>query len=136
MTGSIFLASKLLETPCNPQNIINVFLTILEEPLPGLFTQAAQGHQDAMFAAESHILKNLGFRVEVKLWYSLAINYLQILDLGRHQKIPQQVWNYCNDMYGLSTEDLMQATYYASVSTHPSHFGLYCYFLDCKGLTD
>ena len=99
VTASIFLASKLLETPCNPQNIVNVLLTILEEPLPGLFTQAAQAHQDAMFTTEAHILKNLGFQVEVKLWYSLAINYLQILDLSRHEEVPQKVWTYCNDMY-------------------------------------
>ena len=46
-----------------------------------------------------HILKKLGFEVEIKLWYSLAINYLQILGLSQHEDVPQQVWNYCNDMY-------------------------------------
>lgn len=102
VTASIFLSSKLLETPSNPQNIVNVLLTITEEPLPGLFTQAAQIHQDALFEAEMHILKNLGFQVEVALPYSLVINYLQILDLSRHEDIPQRVWNYCNDMYKLS----------------------------------
>ena len=56
-------------------------------------------HQDALFTAEMHILKNLGFQVEVALPYSLAINYLQILDLSRHDEVPQRVWNYCNDMY-------------------------------------
>ena len=76
-----------------------VLLTVLEEPLPGLFTQEAQLHQDALFAAEMHILKKLGFHVEISLWYSLAINYLQILELSRQADVSQRVWNYCNDMY-------------------------------------
>ena len=101
MTASLFLASKLLETHSNPQNIVWVLLTILEQPLPGLFTQAAQEHQDALHAAEMHILKKLGFEVEVKLWYSLSINYLQILGLSQHDEVSQRVWNYCNDMYVL-----------------------------------
>jgi len=99
VTASLFLASKLLETPANPLNIIYVFLTLLEQPLPGLFTQLAQSQQEALFAAEIHILKKLGFQVEVKLWYSLAINYIQILDLSRDDDVPQRVWNYCNDLY-------------------------------------
>jgi len=99
VTASIFLASKLLETPSNPQNIVNVLLTVIQEPLPGLFTQDAQVHLDALFAAEMHILKNLGFHVEVKLPYTLAINYLQILGLSRDEQVAQRVWNYCNDMY-------------------------------------
>ena len=45
-----------------------------------------------------HILQKLGFQVEVKLPYSLAINYLQILGLSRIDDVPQRVWNYCNDM--------------------------------------
>lgn len=98
VTGAIFLASKLVETPSNPQNIVCVLLTILGEPLPGLFTQKAQIHQDALFDAEMHILKELGFKVEVQLWYSLAINYLQVLGLTEHDQVPQRVWNYCSDM--------------------------------------
>jgi hypothetical protein len=92
------LASKLLETPSNPQNIINVLLNLLNHPLPGLFTEPAQAHQDALFATEMHILKSLGFHVEIKLPYSLAINYLQILGLSNDEEVPERVWNYCNDM--------------------------------------
>src|SRR5579859_5382830 len=99
ITASLFLSSKLLETPSNPQNIINVLLTLQNQPLPGLFTQSAQEHQDALFASEMHILKNLGFQVEVKLPYSLAINYIQILGLSDDEKVSQRVWNYCNDLY-------------------------------------
>lgn len=99
MTASVSLASKLLETTSNPQNIVNVLLTVLEEPLPGLFTQEAQVHLNALYAAEMHILKSLGFHVEIKLPYSLAINYLQILGLSGEEELSQHVWNYCNDMY-------------------------------------
>lgn len=105
--ASLFLASKLLETQCNPQNIVWVLLTVLKEPLPGLFTQDAQVHQDALYAAEMHILKKLGFQVEVSLWYSLAINYLQILDLSREEEVSQRVWSYCNDLYVSQPSDLI-----------------------------
>ena len=99
VTASTFLASKLLETPSNPQNIVNVLLTVLDEPLPGLFTQEAQVHMDALYVAEMHILTNLGFRVEVKLPYSLAINYIQILGLSSDEQVTQRMWNYCSDLY-------------------------------------
>jgi len=45
------------------------------------------------------ILKKLGFQVQVNLPYSLAINYLQVLDQSQHPDVPQRVWNYCNDLY-------------------------------------
>jgi hypothetical protein len=54
---------------------------------------------DALYVAEMHILTKLGFRVETKLPYSLAINYLQILALSGDDRVAQRVWNYCNDMY-------------------------------------
>jgi hypothetical protein len=54
---------------------------------------------DALYVAEMHILTNLGFRVETKLPFSLAINYLQILGLSSDDRAAQRVWNYCNDMY-------------------------------------
>lgn len=54
---------------------------------------------DALYVTEMHILTNLGFRVETKLPYSLAINYLQILGLSSDDRVAQRVWNYCNDMY-------------------------------------
>jgi hypothetical protein len=111
ITACLFLSSKLLETPSNPQNIVNVLLTVLENPLPGLFTQAAQVHQDALFTTEMNILKTLGFQVQVKLPYSLAINYLQILELSRHDDVPQRVWNYCNDMYFTSPLVMLMADY-------------------------
>jgi cyclin L len=71
----------------------------LEQPWPGLFTQPTQTQQRAFFTGEMHILKKLGFQVEVMLWYSLAVNYIQILDLINHNDVPQRVWNYCNDLY-------------------------------------
>lgn len=78
-----------------------VLLSILGEPLPGLFTQAAQIHQDALFTTEMNILKYLGFNVEIKLPYSLAINYLQVLNLTNQSDVSQKAWNYCNDLYAL-----------------------------------
>jgi hypothetical protein len=74
-------------------------LTVLDEPLPGLFTQDAQIHLDALYVAEMQILTNLGFRVETKLPYSLTINYLQILGLSGDDRVAQRAWNYCNDLY-------------------------------------
>lgn len=137
ITASLFLASKLLETPSNPQNIINVLLNLLNHPLPGLFTQPAQAHQDALFATEMHILKSLGFQVEIKLPYSLAINYLQILGLSNEEEIPQRVWNYCNDMY--PPEFLMvcwlKTPNAVDLFTYAAYAGLYGDFLDGTGFT-
>ena len=100
MGASLFLACKLLETQRNVQNIIWVLLTVLDEPLPGLFTQETQLHQDGIFTTEMHILKKLAFKVQVNMWHSLAINYLQILELSlKNNNVSQRVWNYCNDMY-------------------------------------
>jgi len=53
--------------------------------------------KNALVIAEMQILKRLGFNVHVQLPYGLMVNYLKVLELTEHEKIPQLAWGYLND---------------------------------------
>ncbi|KAL7753842.1 hypothetical protein RI367_000774 [Sorochytrium milnesiophthora] len=102
--GSLFLASKLEESPRRPRDIINVVHYVLQsyrrrpttdvlDPYGTEFSEL----QDAMFKAEMHILKRLAFNVQVQQPYVLMINYVKALELSDHADFAQRAWNYLND---------------------------------------
>ncbi|KAF8312742.1 cyclin-like protein [Cantharellus anzutake] len=61
------------------------------------FSQTFYELKDALVVGEMQILKRLGFNVRVQLPYGTMINYLQVLGLAGHEKVPQTCWNHLND---------------------------------------
>ena len=61
------------------------------------FAQEFYDLKDALVVAEMQILKRLGFNVQVQLPYGTMVNYLQVLGLAGHEKVPQSCWDYLND---------------------------------------
>lgn len=95
--GSVFLASKLLETPKRVREVVNVFFylkraiystPVLSAPLMD-FREAILDYvgeeyydfRDRATFAENVLLRELGFHLEVHLPYGLLINYCQVLQL-------------------------------------------------------
>lgn len=54
--------------------------------------------RDAILVHEMHLLKRLGFQIEVQLPYSCLINYLNVLDLEKDRAVVQRCWSICTDM--------------------------------------
>lgn len=95
--GSVFLASKLLETPKRVREVVNVFHylqnalynkcpseALLVDYKEVVLEYVGEGYYDlrdrATFA-ENVILRELGFHLEFYLPYGLLINYCQVLQL-------------------------------------------------------
>ncbi|ORX54488.1 cyclin-L1 [Hesseltinella vesiculosa] len=102
--GAIFLAAKLEERSLRMTHLVTVYDHVLrlvrhQSTLPPLdpFSRRTYDLRSMTIDAEMHILKQLGFNVQVQLPYSLMINYLRILDLEEDEKIPTVAWNYLND---------------------------------------
>ncbi|KAF0484226.1 cyclin-like protein [Gigaspora margarita] len=103
--GSLFLASKVQESPCKIRDLINVYHYLIQryrnlpvEPLE-YFGSEVYEMKEALTVAEMQILKKLGFNVHVQLPYGLMVNYLKVLELTEHETIPQKAWGYLNDAH-------------------------------------
>ncbi|CAG8447153.1 5639_t:CDS:2 [Scutellospora calospora] len=106
--GSLFLASKVQESPCKIRDLINVYHYLIRryrnlpvEPLE-YFGSEVYEMKDALTVAEMQILKKLGFNVHVQLPYGLMVNYLKVLELTEHETIPQRAWGYLNDSHNIA----------------------------------
>lgn len=55
-------------------------------------------YKDSVVFHEMHILKRLGFHLEVQLPYATLMNYLNILDVGRNKEVVEACWGFCSDM--------------------------------------
>nr|XP_018261434.1 cyclin-dependent protein kinase regulator [Kwoniella dejecticola CBS 10117]OBR83592.1 cyclin-dependent protein kinase regulator [Kwoniella dejecticola CBS 10117] len=137
--SSLFLSTKLCETPIRLRDLINTYLFLLariqyllnlppdtafrsnpleQDPIWDGFTFEIPGFHDGVFwewkdvitASEMQILKRLGFNMQVDLPYSHMINYLKILDLVFEDEVAQVCWSILNDM-------LMTPMY----AIHPPH---------------
>ncbi|KAI9673850.1 MAG: hypothetical protein M1817_002056 [Caeruleum heppii] len=101
--AALYLMAKLSAQPQSPRNILNVYTYLLSsasrltdinndglsEPNPSTFYLSEGDYYSqriALMKTEAHILRVLGFQTHVALPYTLAINYLQALDIfGRPQ---------------------------------------------------
>ncbi|KAH8926874.1 cyclin-like protein [Atractiella rhizophila] len=115
--SSLFLASKLEESPLRIRDLINTFDYILdyiawirEEETAGGSSRKGwkyetMGYHDPKYyeyrdeaaAGEMQILKRLGFHVSVQPSHPILANYLQVLSLVSHPTIPQDAWSLLND---------------------------------------
>lgn len=55
-------------------------------------------YKDTVVFHEMHILKRLGFHLEVQLPYATLMNYLNILGVGRDKEVVEACWGFCSDM--------------------------------------
>ncbi|KAI8343468.1 cyclin-like protein [Chlamydoabsidia padenii] len=102
--GALFLASKVEESVVRLTHLVTVYDHLIRKAqqtstMPPLdaFSQRAFDLKTMTINAEMHLLKQLGFNVQVQLPYSLMINYLRILGLEDHESVPGRAWNYVND---------------------------------------
>lgn len=112
--ASIFLAAKLEECSKTMRSAISVFVCIklrrlkqekgiLENeeisPSPVLNISTMFFHQlrQSVLKSERLLLEKLGFNTCVELPHKFLLNYLNVLQLAKHPKLPQQAWNYMND---------------------------------------
>ncbi len=91
------MMAKLSPLPQSPRNVLNVYAYLLStspqltnpsttpnEADPDLYYLSEGGYltqRARLFRTEAHILRVLGFQTHVVLPYTLAINYLQALDV-------------------------------------------------------
>nr|XP_019011439.1 cyclin-dependent protein kinase regulator [Kwoniella pini CBS 10737]OCF50220.1 cyclin-dependent protein kinase regulator [Kwoniella pini CBS 10737] len=122
--SSLFLSTKLCETPIRLRDLINTYLFLLariqyllnlppdtrlisnkisngsswQASVPGFHDGVFWEWKDVITASEMQILKRLGFNMQVDLPYSHMINYLKILDLVFEDQVAQMCWSILNDM--------------------------------------
>ncbi|KAH0544603.1 hypothetical protein FGG08_001252 [Glutinoglossum americanum] len=98
----LYLAAKLSAHPQSPRNVLNVYALLVSpaSPLPGGRARGAAGgpappdpqayylsegaylaRRAALLRTEARVLRALGFQTHVALPYTVAINYLQALDV-------------------------------------------------------
>ncbi|RUS32899.1 cyclin-like protein [Jimgerdemannia flammicorona] len=102
--GALFLSSKICECPVRLSYLTTVYDYLIKrtkgqenpDPMDG-FSQTAYDMKNALVVAEMQILKRLGFNVHVQLPYGLMVNYLRVLNLTEHERIPNRAWSYLND---------------------------------------
>ncbi|KAI8065301.1 cyclin-like protein [Gongronella butleri] len=102
--GALFLAAKLEEKSLRMTHLVTVYdhvirLTRQQATMPPLdpFAHRTYDLRSMAIGAEMQILKQLGFNVQVRLPYSVMINYLRILDLEENDAVATLAWNYVND---------------------------------------
>lgn len=54
--------------------------------------------KDALVIAEMQILKRLGFQTQCGLPYGHLVNYLQVLELTKNDKLVARAWGTLNDL--------------------------------------
>ncbi|WVQ68108.1 uncharacterized protein L199_006314 [Kwoniella botswanensis] len=120
--SSLFLSTKLCETPVRLRDLINTHLFLLariqyllnqpsNQPFkstlpssnfkfdePSFHDEIFWEWKDVITANEMQILKRLGFNMQVDLPYNHMINYLKILDLVFEDEVAQMCWSILNDM--------------------------------------
>lgn len=114
--ASLFLASKLEESPVRMRDLINSYSYLLAlaahaaaPPYPppasfahfdpgDFFATAFYDTKDALVIAEMQMLKRLGFQTQVGLPYGHLINYLQVLELTGRGEVVRSAWGYVNDL--------------------------------------
>ena len=98
--ASLYMMAKLSATPQSPRNVLNVYTYLLstidrlsdeidpssppDPPQPESYYLSEGGYvaqRQGLMKTEAHILRVLGFETHVALPYTLAINYLQALDV-------------------------------------------------------
>ncbi|EIW67383.1 hypothetical protein TREMEDRAFT_33679 [Tremella mesenterica DSM 1558] len=111
---SLYLSSKLCETPIRLRDLINAYMFLLarikhllalpaDQPLgfsfepPGFHDEVFWDWKDIIVSSEMQILKRLGFNMQVDLPYSHVINYCRILDLVFEKDVAQSCWSILND---------------------------------------
>ncbi|KAI9812716.1 MAG: hypothetical protein M1827_004472 [Pycnora praestabilis] len=95
--ASLYLVTKLSPQPQSPRNILNIYTYLLSD---AFYLYSSSPHKTVsselyylsegtyhiqraqLLKIEAHILRVLGFQTHVALPYTLAINYLQALDVA------------------------------------------------------
>lgn len=99
--ASIYLSSKIEESPRRIRDVLNVFHHIKQVRTGKLITPMAVDENYAntknqVIKAERRILKELGFCVHVKHPHKIIFLYLQALECAQ-SSLSQKAWNYMND---------------------------------------
>ncbi|KAI5856282.1 cyclin-like protein [Tricharina praecox] len=107
--ASLFLASKLSEVPVAPRSIINVTTYLLSTTSPSPISPLATTtssyvsehayhlQRTRLLAAETELLKAVGYDTHAALPYALAVNYAQALDCLQ-KSLLQRAFAYLSDV--------------------------------------
>ncbi|KAI9825084.1 MAG: hypothetical protein M1832_001404 [Thelocarpon impressellum] len=95
--AALYMVSKLSADPQSPRNILNVYTFLLSpssplvngtdgtsssDPEAFYLTEGSYlAQRNRLMKTEAHVLRILGFQTHVALPYTLAVNYLQALDV-------------------------------------------------------
>ncbi|KAI9034354.1 cyclin-like protein, partial [Hyaloraphidium curvatum] len=101
--GALFLAAKVEETPRRIRDIVLVFDHVIKrargqslEPVE-MFDAAFFELRNGLVDGEMHLLRGLGFNVQVQHPHGIMVNYLQSLGLSSNRELCQKAWNCLND---------------------------------------
>ncbi|CAK8696971.1 unnamed protein product [Clavelina lepadiformis] len=101
--ASIWLASKVEESPRRVRDVMNVFHFLRQKrqgvssPTPMPLDEDYIISKNNVIKSERRLLKELGFCVHVKHPHKIIVVYLQVLEMEKNQKLVQTAWNYMND---------------------------------------
>ena len=101
---SIWLASKLEESPRKIRDIVNV-MTRVEQRLDkkkdlsvlDVYSHEFEDMKEDLIRKERHMLREFGFVVKMEHPHKFVLNYLQILDLAESKELTQKAVNHTND---------------------------------------
>lgn len=96
--GALFLACKSEESSRAPRHVINVFHNLLMPGAPLLEPGSGQYWEmkDGLFRAEMHLLRELGFAVDVVHPHKYLLNYASVI-LRAGPGLSQLAWSFAND---------------------------------------